>query len=441
MSLPRLQSPLTNFIIHMPPPPPGIMCMINLPNPSCNKDVNNPNGGSHKCNNPGGDNDTDNYQPDETQTGHENDSDINGSAVENKDTSAEGDAQEGSAELKSMYGCHTGLDALQLTFTAWGHRLVHLVNTYSDPYSIMDVGLVYKNIKIEAEEKGVEPNFSDYTKEKINQSKSFNQALHFVPPINNYLNKLAEDPKCAEKIERFYYWLRNGQNGACSEDMNTCKEQIILILFSCDPIQVEGLKMDVKSNRSFSHDYMGWLLYPIDFNWDDKKVQSGLRESTLEVGMEEWLRFLFEDFGNTYNPNDPIAHIFKSTLLLQVYCLIYCGKKTWTTGSDRAKNKHRSKGATANLQSIYHALSSSSTHKWEGGENDLQSFYWQIVSFFEDEELESKVTVILVWWNKKIFPKKSAARKTSTAVSALDKLKTKSHTIKKCCIAEALAKK
>ncbi|KIJ35129.1 hypothetical protein M422DRAFT_262688 [Sphaerobolus stellatus SS14] len=64
--------------------------MINLPNPSCNKDANSPNRGSHKHNNSGRDDD-DNYQPDETQTGHENDSNI--------DESAEGNAQEGNAEL------------------------------------------------------------------------------------------------------------------------------------------------------------------------------------------------------------------------------------------------------------------------------------------------------------------------------------------------------
>ncbi|KIJ35188.1 hypothetical protein M422DRAFT_262564 [Sphaerobolus stellatus SS14] len=148
------------------PPSPGNLHMINLPNPSHNKDANNPNRGSHKHNNSGGDND-DNYQPDETQTGHENDSNIDGSAVGDKDESAEGNAQDRNAEPKSM-------------------------------------------------------------------------------------------------------------------------------------------------------------------------VQSGLKEGTLEVGMEEWPHFLFEDSESTYNPNNPVAHIFKSTLLLQVYPSIYCGKKTRTTG-DGAK--------------------------------------------------------------------------------------------------------
>ncbi|KIJ35128.1 hypothetical protein M422DRAFT_51636 [Sphaerobolus stellatus SS14] len=81
------------------------------------------------------------------------------------------------------------------------------------------------------------------------------------------------------------------------------------------------------------------------------KIQSGLEEGTLEVGMEEWPCFLCEDFGSTYDPNDPVAHIFKSTLLLQVYPSIYCGTKTRMTGATE-QSKCKLKGTAANLQSV-----------------------------------------------------------------------------------------
>lgn len=65
--------------------------------------------------------------------------------------------------------------------------------------------------------------------------------------------------------------MKEGQDGAHSDDTATIKFAIIEMLQLLDPQAAQGLKPNIKDNRGFHHNLTGRLLCPAYLDWSDNE--------------------------------------------------------------------------------------------------------------------------------------------------------------------------
>jgi hypothetical protein len=63
--------------------------------------------------------------------------------------------------------------------------------------------------------------------------------------------------------------MKEGQDGAHSDDTASIKSAIVEMLQVFDPEAAQGLKPSLKDNRGFHHGLTGKLLCPVSLDWSD----------------------------------------------------------------------------------------------------------------------------------------------------------------------------
>ena len=63
--------------------------------------------------------------------------------------------------------------------------------------------------------------------------------------------------------------MKEGQDGAHSDDTATIKSAIVEMLELLDPEAAQGLKPNIKDNRGFHNNLTGKLLCPARLDWGD----------------------------------------------------------------------------------------------------------------------------------------------------------------------------
>ncbi|KAG1744104.1 uncharacterized protein EDB91DRAFT_1246984 [Suillus paluster] len=69
----------------------------------------------------------------------------------------------------------------------------------------------------------------------------------------------------------------------------------------------------------FNNDATGWLICPVDYDWNDPVVQQGIRDyhPDYHVTAHSWPAFLYQD--EKYDPLKPVDGLFKGKLLLKTF--------------------------------------------------------------------------------------------------------------------------
>ncbi|KIJ40748.1 hypothetical protein M422DRAFT_49067 [Sphaerobolus stellatus SS14] len=346
--------------------------------------------------------------------------------------------EETKVKLNPNYRQHTNLNRLPAHIQKqidWGRIFGRLVDTYQDPGTIIDVGLGLENLLLIAKQKGEVADLSKFTKEELRQYASYSLALRHIPALDTYITSLTnkDEEDIVDALDQLAHYMQKGQSGARTDDTNALKTQIIYMIQHYDKVRTQDLDVRINKTRGFHHPVTGFLLSPADRDYDEVKVV--IDDKTFIPGPEDWARFLYKDFGEHYNLEDPIEGLFQSKLLVDAFKCIYIGASSWDT-EGKKKNRCKSKGTTANLHAVtghslayivahvYQALDSAESHCKEGGAFDLAALYFQVVDFFEDEDFTPFADDVLKWWNKQIYPRKSSARSKQDVVpKGVSKLK------------------
>ncbi|KIJ58306.1 hypothetical protein HYDPIDRAFT_119690 [Hydnomerulius pinastri MD-312] len=274
----------------------------------------------------------------------------------------------------------------------------------------------------------------------------FQEFMEFMPWVRAKLTDL--DPN---ELEELFKELRKGADGARGDDASSLKQVVVTWLGNLFPTIEPPISPTLKWDRGLEHDATGALLRPIEYNWDDLEVRRKIRERHPEflVTAESWPAFLFE-VGHVNNPENIENGLFRSTLLLKTFKLIFTSPTSAqevTVGDDastgppskrsRSSSEKATRSHVASLigmrsvkpRAIAYAavqlrftLSSLSSWRIFDGDFDANAFYQNVVEYFEATPgpvAKAKVQALLLWWDRKVFGRNHEILRTPEQAGSL----------------------
>ncbi|KAF8577948.1 hypothetical protein K439DRAFT_1363511 [Ramaria rubella] len=110
--------------------------------------------------------------------------------------------------------------------------------------------------------------------------------------------------------------MRNGQDGARSDDTSALKKQIPDMLRQYDRAAAADLDSKDKATLGFNHPLAGWLLCPAKLDFNDAIIRQSLKSGEYDLQPTDWPKFFYK--GNDYDPKDEMKGLFQGALLVQV---------------------------------------------------------------------------------------------------------------------------
>ncbi|KAG9312392.1 hypothetical protein JVU11DRAFT_6769 [Chiua virens] len=240
-----------------------------------------------------------------------------------------------------------------------------------------------------------------------NVYRGFQEFLKFFPWIKPKLmeSKLADLELIFKDHFSNIFWLRKGGDDAAS-----LKKEVMNWLTELYAPIIPPILPTLKSDHGLDHDVTGHLLCPIE-------VRKNVREHHPQFVVSErsWPRFLY-DTRQAYNPDNIEKGLFKSTLLLKAFKLIFTSPTSAqeVTIDDPTETRRRT-----------HLLAKKTTHShvasligmctlrftlstltfWGAMDGDFHAptFYNNIVTYFEAPPgpvAKKRVQELSLWWDR-----------------------------------------
>ncbi|KAG8215357.1 hypothetical protein J3R82DRAFT_8954, partial [Butyriboletus roseoflavus] len=228
--------------------------------------------------------------------------------------------------------------------------------------------------------------------------------------------------------------LKRGADGARGDDANMLKRSVVTWLNHQTPHPVPLIIVDEKQGRGLLHDVTGQLICPVDYNWLDMSTRNAIRtfHPNYPVTANMWPTFLY--FEGQYSPQRPSAGLFKGELLLRAFRCVFTspssaregpeGPGEDASGQPHAGNRPHKPSRLPHTRcdvagllkmrsvqpraiayvavQLRFALSSSTSWDLKDDNFDYDTFYNNIVDWFECPRSQAKTQAIeelLLWWN------------------------------------------
>ncbi|KAH6888289.1 hypothetical protein BKA70DRAFT_1121574 [Coprinopsis sp. MPI-PUGE-AT-0042] len=231
----------------------------------------------------------------------------------------------------------------------------------------------------------------------------YQKLLNMVPSLHQRLVDASE-----EEVMAMSAMIQKGANSARSDDTKTLKSAIVdwIIPLNGQPLN-PPIARNVKMDRGFLHPRTGFLLCPVDLNWQDEEVQKQLQDKELMVSGRSWPIFLYKD--ENYDENEPWSGLLRHKLLIKAYKHIFTSpssveREVKATRSGNARIHGMTSVTRASLAyistQVRFALTSTSIFSRADTETDSETFYNSVLDLLEDPEEQEEVRDLLSWWNK-----------------------------------------
>ncbi|KAI0058387.1 hypothetical protein BV25DRAFT_1810724 [Artomyces pyxidatus] len=266
-----------------------------------------------------------------------------------------------------------------------------------------------------------------FTAEQRREHRVFNALLQSIPGLEERLVNGSE-----EEVVIIADLVQRGASSARSDDTKSIKAAIIDWITPRGQNLTPPLPRNSKMERGFNHECTGALLCPAGIDWSLDDVKKKLRDGELVVAGDQWPIFLYQ--GYRYDPDDPWQGLFRSELLVTAYKHIFTSpssvdKEPKATRAGNARIHGITKVTGASIvyvaTQVRFALSSSAIFSRTDTTTDSERFYDTACELLDDPEEALEVQELLIWWNRRIFPNYSSARKAVSKNSALAKIREK----------------
>ncbi|KAI9573051.1 hypothetical protein HD554DRAFT_2013750, partial [Boletus coccyginus] len=239
--------------------------------------------------------------------------------------------------------------------------------------------------------------------------RGFQEFLKFFPWIKAKLTSCEPD-----ELKHMFRELRKGADGAQGDDTSSLKKEVVIWLTDLYAPILPPISPSLKSDHDLDHDVTGRLLCPVEYDWDNAEVRKYIHERHLHFLVTEgsWLKFLYDD-GYQYDPDNLEKGLFKSTLLLKAFKLIFTSptsaNEVTTSEHPETHNIHRRTRSSANKTTrsyLRFALSGLTCWHLIDGDFNTNEFYQNIINYFEAPPgpvAKSRVQELLLWWDRKVF--------------------------------------
>ncbi|KAJ3540193.1 hypothetical protein NMY22_g4405 [Coprinellus aureogranulatus] len=211
------------------------------------------------------------------------------------------------------------------------------------------------------------------TLQERRELRVFRKILSMIPDFEERLMTSSE-----EEVMAIASMLQKGAASARSDDTKSLKGAVLDWIGPLNP----PLSRNSKCDRGFNHERTGFLLCPPELDWNNPE--------------SDFLRISVE--------SEPKA-----------------------TRSGNARIHGMSNVTSASLAytftQVRFALSSAGVFSRTDSETDSETFYTSVLDLLEDPLEQDEVRPLLLWWNQRVFPSFSMARRLAPTASALAKIK------------------
>ncbi|KAH6883712.1 hypothetical protein BKA70DRAFT_1446712 [Coprinopsis sp. MPI-PUGE-AT-0042] len=302
-----------------------------------------------------------------------------------------------------------------------------------------DMGSLSKGAAVAVAEQADDDEIPDEPQAR-REVRVYQKLLKMVPSLHERLVDASE-----EEVMAMSAMIQKGANSARSDDTKTLKSAIVdwILPPGGQPLN-PPIARNVKMDRGFLHPRTGFLLCPVDLNWQDEEVRKQLRDKEVVVSGSSWPIFLYKD--EHYDENEPWSGLLRHKLLVKAYKHIFTSpssveREVKATRSGNARIHGMTSVTRASLAyistQVRFALTSTSIFSRADTETDSETFYNSVLDLLEDPEEQDEVCDLLGWWNKRVFPSFSNTKKTLPANSAFAKIKDRRARLKEIAQQEA----
>ncbi|KIK35003.1 hypothetical protein CY34DRAFT_96918 [Suillus luteus UH-Slu-Lm8-n1] len=267
-----------------------------------------------------------------------------------------------------------------------------------------------------------------------------------LPWLHSKLGRIDIDD-CEDMLKK----LKRGADAARGDDTSTLKG-LVATWVNQDFRPSLLVRSDEKQLRGFAHNVCGKLLCPAEWDWSNDCVKAGIRNRTSDyiVSENSWPLFLYKNY--SFNANDLERGLFKSKILVQAFKAIFTSPSSAREadgdgdGADILENNRRARQALNPVKvkmcvasiinmrkvtprsiayivcQVHFALSNVSSWRTVDGDFDYESFWTNVVDFFEDvpgPAAQRRVDGLLEWWTRKVFGKNHREDLTPEVVSKM----------------------
>ncbi|KAG2022248.1 hypothetical protein CC2G_000020 [Coprinopsis cinerea AmutBmut pab1-1] len=308
-------------------------------------------------------------------------------------------------------------------------RLVHL-------FMDIDMLMVYSDEYEEEKESVDDASMDEEELKEWQRKKRANRGNRLLPRLIHNWHELVDNVS-PDELDKWLGQLTKSANNARSVDANRAREKVAQWCnedFENPPNP--PLNPTNRDNRGIQNDFCGWLLCPIELDWEDRRVRAKIRnkEPGYELGVTA--RALYEGYSG--DPSDLEKGFLRSRLLLKMFRAIFTSPSSADSlpaqsdtenasppNAYRRTSKQRKpvrKNVAARLRmdnkvtprsiaytavQLLFALSNASSWVSSHDGLDFSDCYDYIVDYFEDAEddtSQASTKELLKWWNSQIFP-------------------------------------
>ncbi|KAG2145713.1 hypothetical protein BD769DRAFT_1738581 [Suillus cothurnatus] len=269
------------------------------------------------------------------------------------------------------------------------------------------------------------PEESTLTEDRL--QRGYIELLRVLPWLHTNLGDFDHED-CVDMLKK----LKKGADAARGDD-TSCLKDLVAAWVNQDFRPSPLIRPDDKHSRGFASDICGKLLCPSEWDWTQDRVKAGIRDRTIKyiVSENSWPLFLYENYA--VNCDNLEEGLLKSKLLVLAFKAIFTSPSSAKEaegdgdGADIIENNRRARrrsdqpkvktcvASIINMKKVTprsiayvacqvrFALSSVSSWRTVDGDFDYESFWNNIVDFFEDVPgpiTSRRVEKLLEWWTR-----------------------------------------
>ncbi|KAJ7785093.1 hypothetical protein DFH07DRAFT_948173 [Mycena maculata] len=295
------------------------------------------------------------------------------------------------------------------TFTNLGHCIQKVVSMFGSIESLIAENDRRQDLALERSEGDeVHDEEEEYTEDQIRAFNGYKEPIRFVPAIRKPLMESEH-----EELVAIFKALTHGARNARSDDTKNLKAAIVPWLQRLF-INMPALDVESREDRGIYNDFVGALLCPTEYNWDDLQVRTMIREGDADhlVTAGSWFKGLYPH--DKFDPENPDIGLFRNALLMNVWQYIFTSPISVKAKKGPAQTPKRSVATLIGLKrvtgrsiayaAVQYRVALSDSRQWDqyNGSFDYNEFYNKVVDYFESPPgpvAKLEVDRLLDFWN------------------------------------------
>ncbi|KAF9255553.1 hypothetical protein L218DRAFT_950695 [Marasmius fiardii PR-910] len=266
--------------------------------------------------------------------------------------------------------------------------------------------------------------------EKCNRDRNHTGFELLLKSIPGFKKKIENPDVSSEELLQYFQKLEAGVNSACTDDINTSKEEVVSWLEALPNPPSPRLSRRSRVSSGFKNKVTGALICPPDLDFDDPETQKGLQDCVISLSSSTYAYYLPVFYRNEQVNLDNVEDGYlQGDLLVKMFKMVFTlpgsvDELPASDSEDPPANRRRIKNCrpstkknvaqildpnTPTPRSI--AYCAVLTFNYEGLYNSVVDYFEEVDPHSEDGR---RINDLLIWWKRQVFSDAEANASTSS---------------------------